>query len=351
MILRYSAHSITVEALRSTDSMRTMTISSIQGVTNKGVTNKGRAPTLSFFLIALLCQVVNAGGQTAAIGQSPVVTVTLDQDQIASVKTARGITTRLVFAERVQEIICGDLYDPATGVGTFVIQRVGNDVFLKPIVSEGVSNLFVKAGENSEVTYSFDLLIGSAQQAFRIVRVVPKSSTPETKQAKATSRLFLRPPVFRVVDVVFQGPHETPAGLSETVKLVQQLPPPPPPIPASSASAVTTIKSAREVAASQRTKPRNAVRTLKPEYPDVARRVGADGEVAVQVLIDEKGNVASAKALSGNPLLRSAAVAAARMWKFEPVGRGNRSTDSQTITFNFILASSDARGQKNEDRQ
>ncbi len=325
-----------------------MTISSM-----RGVTNKGRAPTLSFFLIALLCQVVNAGGQTAAIGQSPVVTVTLDQDQIASVKTARGITTRLVFAERVQEIICGDLYDPATGVGTFVIQRVGNDVFLKPIVSEGVSNLFVKAGENSEVTYSFDLLIGSAQQAFRIVRVVPKSSTPETKQAKATSRLFLRPPAIRVVDVVFQGPHETPAGLSETVKLVQQLlpPPPPPPIPASSASAVTTIKSAREVATSQRTKLRNAVRTLKPEYPDLARRVGADGEVAVQVLIDEKGNVASAKALSGNPLLRSAAVAAARLWKFEPVGRGNRSKDSETITFNFILAPSDARGQKNEDRQ
>ena len=34
--------------------------------------------------------------------------------------------------------------------------------------------------------------------------------------------------------------------------------------------------------------------------------------MTVQVLVDERGNVVSARAISGNPLLRSAAEAAAR---------------------------------------
>jgi len=314
----------------------------------EGTINTGRATTLLFCVIGLVPRVVNAGGQTAAVNQSPVVTVTLAQDQIATVKTARGITTRLVFADRVQEIICGDLYDPATGVGSFVIQRVGNDIFLKPIVMAGVSNLFVKAGDASEGTYSFDLSIGSAREAFRIVRVVAKSNTPEAKQPKATARSFLRPPVTPSIGVIFPTPLETPAGLSETVKPVQQLSPPP--LLASNPYAVPATKSVGEVAAAKGPNPRKAIRSLKPEYPDSAQRLGAHGEVAVQVLMDDEGNVVEAKALSGNLLLRPAAVAAARLWKFEPVGQGDGSYKLKIITFNFILDASQARAQKNDGR-
>jgi TonB family protein len=56
----------------------------------------------------------------------------------------------------------------------------------------------------------------------------------------------------------------------------------------------------------------------KPPYPASARAVGASGAVNVQVMIDERGSVISAKAVSGHPLLRQAAEDAARKAKFTP---------------------------------
>ncbi len=54
----------------------------------------------------------------------------------------------------------------------------------------------------------------------------------------------------------------------------------------------------------------------KPTYSAAAKAVGAQGQVTVQVLIDEKGNVVSASASNGHPLLRPAAEQAARAAKF-----------------------------------
>jgi len=56
----------------------------------------------------------------------------------------------------------------------------------------------------------------------------------------------------------------------------------------------------------------------KPPYPPAARAVRASGAVSVQVLVDESGRVVSANAVSGHPLLRAAAVQAARSAKFNP---------------------------------
>jgi TonB family protein len=55
-----------------------------------------------------------------------------------------------------------------------------------------------------------------------------------------------------------------------------------------------------------------------PEYPAMAKAAHASGSVTVRVLIDQEGNVISAEAVSGHPLLQSAAVAAARQAKFVP---------------------------------
>jgi TonB family protein len=55
-----------------------------------------------------------------------------------------------------------------------------------------------------------------------------------------------------------------------------------------------------------------------PAYPSAARAVRAEGAVNIQVLIDEEGNVVSASAVSGHPLLRATAVAAAKGAKFSP---------------------------------
>jgi TonB family protein len=53
-----------------------------------------------------------------------------------------------------------------------------------------------------------------------------------------------------------------------------------------------------------------------PEYPASAKAARASGSVMVNVTVDEEGNVISAEAKSGHPLLRAAAVAAARQAKF-----------------------------------
>jgi hypothetical protein len=106
-----------------------------------------------------------------ARGQNPVSTLTLGPDVIGTVKTAPAITTKISFPEKVIEVICGDLYDPSSGKGSFVLQTSGNDVFLKPVAPKGMSNMFVKTGEDGKHTYNFDLEIVAVAQAHRIVNV------------------------------------------------------------------------------------------------------------------------------------------------------------------------------------
>jgi TonB family protein len=80
-----------------------------------------------------------------------------------------------------------------------------------------------------------------------------------------------------------------------------------------------------------------AVTLVKPPYPPAARAVKASGAVNVQVTIDEEGNVISASAVSGHPLLRAASVSAAQASKFSPtVLSGQRVKVTGVIVYNFI---------------
>ena len=75
----------------------------------------------------------------------------------------------------------------------------------------------------------------------------------------------------------------------------------------------------------------------RPVYPPAARAVRASGAVSVEVLIDEAGNVISATAVSGHPLLRAAAVHAARGAKFSPTQlSGVPVKVSGIIVYNFV---------------
>lgn len=81
-----------------------------------------------------------------------------------------------------------------------------------------------------------------------------------------------------------------------------------------------------------------AIELPQPEYPPAARAVKASGSVSVQVLVGKDGRVISASAISGNPLLRSAAESAARSAKFEPTKlNGEVVTVSGVLTYNFTL--------------
>jgi TonB family protein len=81
-----------------------------------------------------------------------------------------------------------------------------------------------------------------------------------------------------------------------------------------------------------------AISLPQPEYPREARDAKVAGNVTVQVVVDEKGDVISAKALSGHPMLHDAAVEAARQAKFAPTTAGNQPVKvSGLITYNFEL--------------
>ena len=53
-----------------------------------------------------------------------------------------------------------------------------------------------------------------------------------------------------------------------------------------------------------------------PTFPPIARAAHASGEVSVEVKISAGGEVISAQATSGHPLLRKSAEAAAKRWQF-----------------------------------
>lgn len=76
----------------------------------------------------------------------------------------------------------------------------------------------------------------------------------------------------------------------------------------------------------------------QPPYPVLAKQTGIQGRVSVQVLIDEKGNVVSATAIDGHPMLRVAAQRAALQAKFSATTLGGLPVKvSGVITYDFKL--------------
>lgn len=81
-----------------------------------------------------------------------------------------------------------------------------------------------------------------------------------------------------------------------------------------------------------------AVSKPQPPYPPVAKAARASGRVTVRVTVDETGHVVSAEAVTGHPLLRAAAVAAAKQAKFTPLLQGEKPAKfSGVLTYNFVL--------------
>lgn len=81
-----------------------------------------------------------------------------------------------------------------------------------------------------------------------------------------------------------------------------------------------------------------AVHNPTPPYPDEAKAARASGAVAVQIVFDETGKVVEATVLSGHPLLRDAALTAARNARFVPVKIAGQPVKVRgVITYNFAL--------------
>jgi len=76
-----------------------------------------------------------------------------------------------------------------------------------------------------------------------------------------------------------------------------------------------------------------------PEYPDVARRIGMEGSVVVQVLLDKNGKVKKAQiAKASDDVFIESALAAAQKWVFTPaLMQGKPVTVWVSIPFRFRL--------------
>jgi TonB family protein len=80
-----------------------------------------------------------------------------------------------------------------------------------------------------------------------------------------------------------------------------------------------------------------AVSLPLPVFPPAAKAVRAEGTVSVLVQIDEAGNVVDAQAVSGHPLLRAAAVEAAKGAKFRSTTMdGEPAKVSGVLVYNFV---------------
>jgi TonB family protein len=86
----------------------------------------------------------------------------------------------------------------------------------------------------------------------------------------------------------------------------------------------------------------SAIKKVAPAYPPIAKAARAQGAVQVNVTVDENGNVTSAEAVSGHPLLRDAAIESAKQWQFKPTSLGGDAVKVQgLLTFNFTLQGKD----------
>lgn len=111
---------------------------------------------------------------------------------------------------------------------------------------------------------------------------------------------------------------------------VRNAPPPPPPPKLSSTSLRVPSRISGGVVNGK------ATSLPAPSYPAAASAANIKGSVNVAIVIDESGNVISATAVSGHPLLRSSAVTAAQNAKFAPTFiSGQPVKVSGVVVYNF----------------
>jgi TonB family protein len=63
---------------------------------------------------------------------------------------------------------------------------------------------------------------------------------------------------------------------------------------------------------------KNATHCIAPQMPALFRQARIEGLVLVDILVDEKGQVACAQLISGHPLVAGSAIDAAKDWTFRP---------------------------------
>jgi periplasmic protein TonB len=80
------------------------------------------------------------------------------------------------------------------------------------------------------------------------------------------------------------------------------------------------------------------IHRVEPTYPPLARQTHMSGVVILDAILDEQGNVAEMKIVSGPPLLIQAAMVAVKQWKYEPTYLNDQPVAVQlNVTVTFVL--------------
>jgi TonB family protein len=120
-------------------------------------------------------------------------------------------------------------------------------------------------------------------------------------------------------------------GNGNTPVQIEIADPPPAPQPTPKPQIPSVLKVSRVLNSQALSLPR-------PNYPPLARNIRLQGNVIVQVLIDESGKVVSAKVTSGHPLFAAEAQRAAMQARFSPTVIGETPVKvSGVITYEFKL--------------
>lgn len=158
-------------------------------------------------------------------------------------------------------------------------------------------------------------------------------SDDKTDSTKFVFDLSKENGVWKIDDIGGGDKEETKASDQSSPGRSTEVPPPPAPPPIADTSSSNRSQQKPISAGVLNGK---AISLPKPPYPPVAKAAKASGTVIVQVTVDEKGNVTSAHAVSGHPLLRASAQAAAYNAKFSPTLLSGKPVKvTGVISYNF----------------
>lgn len=151
-------------------------------------------------------------------------------------------------------------------------------------------------------------------------QIVDIEEIPETEQMKKP------PPPQRPQIPVATESEDIPEDVTimDTEVDLTAPPPPPPPPPGTSRSGDSPVFFAWEQAPELR-------KIVHPEYPEIARKAGVEGQVILTIIVDEQGNVISAEIMLEEPrgIFGQAAIEAVLQYKFKPARQRDKAIKVQ----------------------
>jgi TonB family protein len=63
---------------------------------------------------------------------------------------------------------------------------------------------------------------------------------------------------------------------------------------------------------------RRAKSKVQPAYPELAKKMQISGTVKIEIVVSPNGTVKEARVVGGHPVLATAALDAAKKWRFDP---------------------------------